>query len=262
LLDYSEGADLSSDGKTVLLFESGEGGGPGYSVYVRGTDGSPAVRLGEGGAVALSPDGKWALAIVHSTTEGQLVLYPTGAGQPRLVPMPGLKVIAGGFLPDGTHILAAATAKGHRSRIYLVDLEGGTPRALTPEGYGDDANILRIATDGKRFATRGSDGRFYVCSIDAGEPMPIPGVGPNDAVIDWTDDPAVVYVGRSFGPPPARIERVEIATGGAMPWKELGPSDAAGVTMIHASRILPDGKAYVYSYARDLSSLYIVEGVK
>jgi Tol biopolymer transport system component len=262
VLDYSEGVDLSADGKTVFLFESGEGGGPGYSVYVRGTDGSPAVRLGEGGAVALSPDGKWALAIAHSTTEGQLVLYPTGAGQPRPVAMPGLKVIAGAFLPDGKHLLVSASANGHRSRIYLADLEGGTPRALTPEGFGDDSNILRIATDGKQFAARGSDGRFYVGAIDGGEPKPIPGIGSSDAVIDWTDDPAMVYVGRDFGPPPARIERVEIATGRAVPWKELVPSDAAGVTMIHAVKILPDGKAYVYSYGRDLSSIYVVEGLK
>ena len=35
-------------------------GGLSYAVYVRKTDGSPAVLLGEGGAVSLSPDGKWA----------------------------------------------------------------------------------------------------------------------------------------------------------------------------------------------------------
>ena len=54
---------LSADGKTMLFTESGEGGGPGYSVYIRKTDGSPPVRLGEGFGQALSPDGKWAVAI-------------------------------------------------------------------------------------------------------------------------------------------------------------------------------------------------------
>jgi Tol biopolymer transport system component len=262
LLDYSIATDLSADGRTVLLFESGEGGGSGSSVYVRGTDGSPAVRLGEGASVALSPDGKWALSIVHLTTEGQLVLYPTGAGQPRPFPMPGFKVIGGAFLPDGRRLLVSALEKGHRGRIYLADLESGRTTALTPEGFGDDADVGRIATDGTRFATRGSDGKSYVFGIDGGEPKAIPGVGPNDSVVDWTDEPTAVYVLRNFGPPPGRIERVEIATGRAVLWKELMPSDAAGVTFIFPSKVLPDGKAYAYSNSRVLSSLYLVEGLK
>ena len=63
-------SDLSADGKTLLFDEEGGGGaldysksgGLTYAVYIRKTDGSPAVLLGEGGAVALSPDGKWAIA--------------------------------------------------------------------------------------------------------------------------------------------------------------------------------------------------------
>ncbi len=65
-LDYTYPADLSADGKTLLFDEEGGGGaldyskssGMTYAVYIRKTDGSPAVLLGEGGAVALSPDGK------------------------------------------------------------------------------------------------------------------------------------------------------------------------------------------------------------
>jgi hypothetical protein len=68
--DYSYPADLSADGKTLLFDEEGSGGGLSYSksagltyaVYVRNTDGSPAVLLGEGAALALSPDGRWVIA--------------------------------------------------------------------------------------------------------------------------------------------------------------------------------------------------------
>ena len=62
-LDWSQANDLSSDGKNLLFTESGEGGGPSYGVYLRKTDGSPAVRLGEGQALALSPDAKWVLSV-------------------------------------------------------------------------------------------------------------------------------------------------------------------------------------------------------
>ena len=59
-LDWSVPNSLSADGKVLLFTEAGEGGGPKYAVYVRNTDGSPAIRLGEGSGFALSPDGKWA----------------------------------------------------------------------------------------------------------------------------------------------------------------------------------------------------------
>ncbi|MBI5444796.1 MAG: serine/threonine-protein kinase, partial [Deltaproteobacteria bacterium] len=45
-LDYTNAKDLSDDGRTLLFSEDGEGGGATYAVYTRGTDGSPAIRLG------------------------------------------------------------------------------------------------------------------------------------------------------------------------------------------------------------------------
>ena len=61
--DWSLLLDMTSDGKTILFSETGEAVGANYSIFVRKTDGSPAVRLGDGGFGALSPDGKWVLAI-------------------------------------------------------------------------------------------------------------------------------------------------------------------------------------------------------
>ena len=64
----------------ILFFESGEGGGPHYAVYLRNTDGSPAIRLGEGTGLSLSPDGQWALSRLN-VVPSPLVLYPTGVGE-------------------------------------------------------------------------------------------------------------------------------------------------------------------------------------
>jgi hypothetical protein len=69
-LDYSHPGDISADGKTLLFDEEGGGGslaygksgGLSHAVYLRKTDGSPAVLLGEGAAIALSPDEKWLIA--------------------------------------------------------------------------------------------------------------------------------------------------------------------------------------------------------
>ncbi|MDQ2977805.1 MAG: protein kinase [Acidobacteriota bacterium] len=258
-LDWSRPVGLSADGRSVLFFESGEGGGPGYSVYVRGTDGSPAVRLGEGNALSLSPDGKWALAILHKHTDAQLVLYPTGAGQPRLLPLGDLKPFSGGrFLPDSRRLLLSLAEPGRSARIYLADVEGGKPRALTPEKYRGAGGI---SADSKYFFVRGPDERTYIYSIEGGEPTPVPGLGTGDVAIGWTASGRALYVQRRGGPS-ARIERLDLATGRSEPWKELLPADAAGVVRISSAQISPDGKFYVYAYSRALSNLYLVKGLK
>ena len=111
-LDWSRPAGLSADGRTVLFYESGAGGGPGYSAYVRGTDGSPAVRLGEGQSMTLSPDGKWALALLDKLTNPHYLLYPTGAGQPRPLALGGLVPRGARFFPDSRRLLVVSGAAG------------------------------------------------------------------------------------------------------------------------------------------------------
>src|SRR4030095_13956224 len=80
-LDASSGTALSGDGKTLLFREGGQAGGRSYATYIRKTDGSPAVRLGEGASLALSPDGSWALSV--TVDPPGLNLLPPGAGQTR-----------------------------------------------------------------------------------------------------------------------------------------------------------------------------------
>jgi len=54
-LDSSQARDLSADGRTLLFYESSEGAASGnYDVYIRKTDGSPAVRIGERAARAVA----------------------------------------------------------------------------------------------------------------------------------------------------------------------------------------------------------------
>src|SRR5262249_19614408 len=82
-MDWSRAPILSSDGKTLVFSEEGEGGGPGYSVFLAKLDGSAPTRLGEGEAIALSPDGKWVLTAAVRASPLELVLLPTGAGEPK-----------------------------------------------------------------------------------------------------------------------------------------------------------------------------------
>jgi hypothetical protein len=55
---------------------------------------------------------------------------------------------------------------------------------------------------------------------------------------------------------------MDLATGHKQPWKQLVPPDISGVTEITGILITPDGRSYVYEYARTLSDLYLVKDVK
>ncbi len=121
-LDWSHPEDLSSDGRTLLFDEQNINNAGNYAIYLRGTDASPAVRLGEGQSLALSPDGKWALASSKSGSATDLVLLPVGAGEPRRLPPTGLATDAGSFFADGRRLLLWGHEPGHASRLYVLEL--------------------------------------------------------------------------------------------------------------------------------------------
>ena len=142
----------------------------------------------------------------------------------------------------------------------MEDLQGGTPRPVTPEGL---AGLPVLSADGRRFAAAMNDGRFLIYSVDGGgEPRPIPGLEAGESIIRWGADDRSLYVFQ-LGPIPARVFRVDIETGRRELWKELMPADAGGLTRIPWVVLSPDAKSYAYSYDRVLySALYIAEGLK
>ena len=257
-LDWSVATDLTPDAKTLLFFESGEGAGAGYSVYVRKTDGSPAVRLGEGAPGTLSPDGKWVPAVLHLGDKPEMALYPTGAGEARKLPRTGLNLDRPTWLADGRSLLFNANEPGHGARVFVQDVAGGAPRPITPEGYRSRG---KVSPDGKSFAAWGPDGRLYLCPVAGGEPTPLTGLTARDIPTRWAADGRSFYVYRR-GEVPARVYRYTLATGEKELWRELMPLDSAGVIDVPSFCPTPDGTSYAYSYARVLSNLYVVEGVK
>ncbi len=255
-LDWSVPADLSADGKTLLIDEEGEGGGAAYSTYLRKTDGSPAVRLGDGRALALSPDQKWVISRPLSSP-GQLFLLPTKAGEPKLLTNDAINHhFLVRWFPDGKRILFSGNEPGHGVRLYVQDLAGGKPQPITPEGVRSGS----LSPDGKLVAAIGHDQRGYLYPVEGGEPRPIPGFAAADTPIIWSADGRSLYIYR-YGEFPAQIYRLEMETGQKKLWKQLMPSDPAGVNIV-IPILAPDGKSYVYSYRRILSDLYLVEGLK
>ncbi len=264
-LDWSLSADISGDGRTALFTETGEGGGRGYSIYVRPLDGSPAVRLGEGNAQSISPDGKKVLALVGPPGAADLVVYPTGAGETVKVDRGGLRVRAARWMADSRHALIVASEGDKLSRTYLLDSAGGSMKPIGAEGYRGSL----ASDDGKRFVAFGPDQTYSVCAIDGGEPIRIPGsgphdpspsIGPRDRIDGWSPDGRLYVIRGSTTAIPMKVDLVDPATGASTHFRDLVPADATGINALFGLRIAPNG-AYVYSYYRNLSTLFLVEGV-
>jgi len=256
-LDWSSPGDLSADGRTVLFAETGEGGGPKYAVYLRKTDGSPAIRLSEGIGMALSPDGKWALARPN-ITPSPLVQLPTGVGEAKPLTHDSINHLWGRWLPDGKQLVFSGNETGHGFRLYVESPEEGKPRPISPEGVNP---AVVISPKGDFAASVGPDHKIYLYPIAGGEPVPVSGAEPDEAPTGWSADSRSLYVFR-FGEIPARLFEIELSTGKRKLWKELVPADAAGIDTIRGITITPDARAYVYGYIRTLSDLYVVEGLK
>jgi Tol biopolymer transport system component len=253
--DWSLLGDMSADGKTILFSETGEAAGPNSSIFLRQTDGSPAIRLGEGSFGNLSPDGQWVLAAVGSPAK--LVLLPTGVGEARQLTDDKTDHLSSIWLPDSKSIVFSAAEPGHSRRTYLLDIQGGTPRAITPEGITGglitpDGKFL-LAVDGKR--------QRWLYPIAGGEPQKFSILpNPNERIMRFFDGGKSVLLRTSTVP--VQVTRVDIATGHRELWKEIAPADPAGVQSIPSLKFSADGKSYAYSVGRTLSDLYVVDGLK
>ena len=256
-LDWSTPGDLSADGKSVLFSEAGEGGGPKYAVYVRNTDGSPAVRLGEGTGVALSPDGKWAVARPN-TSPAPMYLLPTGVGDAKPLGQDSINHVRVRWMPDGKRLIFSGNEPGHGLRLYVQSIEEGKPRAFSPEGVN---STFVLSPNGEMVAAVGPDHKLYTYPINGGEPRLVPGVQPGEAPTGWSSDGRTLYVFQ-YGQIPTQVVQVDIASGQRKPWKELNPADAAGIDTINGVMMTADAKGYVYGYIRTLCDLYLVEGLK
>jgi Tol biopolymer transport system component len=259
-LDWSGLDDLSRDGRTVLFTESGSGGGEGYSIYLRKTDGSPAVRVGAGTGQTFSPDGSWVLAIADwATPESKIVLLPTGPGESKPLSTPGLQVQAADWTPDGKQIVFDAQESSHGVRVYVMDVASGKYRALTPEGYR--IRQQGVAPDGKTAVLAGPDRRLYLYPLAGGEPTAFANMTLADRPVRWSEDGKSFYYLHS-GDMPGKLYRLDLATGRTDVVRSYVPADAAGVSNVGRITVTPDVSAYAYSYVRVLSDLYVVDGLK
>jgi serine/threonine protein kinase len=256
-LDLSGPVALTSDGKTLLFTETSGSVGANYAVCLRGTDGSPVVRLGEGNATDLSHDGRWALAVVPSSPQ-QTVIYPTGAGEIRRLDRGNLVGYdSARFFPDASRVLLCGHEEGRAERCYVQAVSGGKPRPATPEGTSDGF----VSPDSTTVLARPSSGGLALYPLDGGAPRAIPGAAPDDHVIQWSTDGRSILVAKP-AEIPVKIERLDLATDHRSLVRMLGPARLAGALQILTIAMTQDEKYYAYSNRVMISRLFLVEGAR
>jgi Tol biopolymer transport system component len=253
-LDNGFLGDLSEDGRTIVFADHDV-------LFLRRTDGSPAVRLGEPyrfGLNRLSPDGRWVLTM-PGPDPPMLVLVPTGAGEIRRLDRIPPRSTAQ-WLPDGRRLLCLSEGRDGK-RLLVFDLQSGEMKGLTVAAdfplSGPDPVPSR---DGTRIAAVDGKGEVHVQPLAGGEETRVPGAA-GYTLIGWAEDGRHLYLYR-IGDVPARVQRLDLGSGKTELWKQLSLEDLAGVIRIHPISVTPDGRSWAYSYARVLSDLYVAQGLR
>jgi DNA-binding winged helix-turn-helix (wHTH) protein len=255
-LDWSRVQDVSPDNRLVLFDESGEAAGAHSLVYTQSTLDRSIVRLGEGVAMALSPNGKTAL--IADENRRRLRLVPVSGGASHDLPDTRLKYQWAKYFPDGRRLLVLASQPQKGLRLYVQQLDTGAVSTISGEMM---VRNTAISPDGNRVAVLTPEQQLTIYPAAGGAPEVVPSTEPL-APLRWSAHGDWLYVQhlRGYSDLPARISQVRISGGALKPWKEITPADRMGVTSVTGVVIAPDEQSYIYSFRRQLSELYVVEG--
>lgn len=257
--DWSFPMKLSNDGRTLLFEEQAVASRGVNSFFIRGTDGSPAVRLEHGRARDLTADGESVLAI---TPDERLVLVPTGAGEMREIPVRGIDHYqTARFLPGEQAIAAIGFRDGEGARLWRIPIEGGDAVPLTAAGTIESWFFLAIAPRGDRMAVVGADNLPAICSLEhESAPQPVPGAIRGDAPVRWQKENELLVCQREEHE--SHIHAIDLTSGARTFLHTLRPPDVAGVEGLFPIHYASENDSYVFGYKLLLSSLFVVTGVR
>jgi hypothetical protein len=261
-LDYSILCDLAPDGSHVLLSEGGASAPIDFVTYLKGLDESPAVRLGPGLGAQFSPDGKWVLT-TNVSGPAKLRLLATGVGEPVSIELHGIDSYDSDarWHPDGERILFAGAARGGEMRLYVQSVDGGPPRPFTAGDVQLTSLADPVSPDGAWVTAWGPRRALGLYPLEGGDPRPLPAIDPADQLVRWVEYGRSLYVWRRLERP-ARIERLDLASGRRTRIASVFPADPVGVGGLLGLQMTPDGRGYAYWYSRQLDELYLVKGLR
>jgi eukaryotic-like serine/threonine-protein kinase len=256
-LDWSRVVSISADGGTVLFDESGEAVGTRPVVYVYRAENDSTVRLGDGLAQGIMPDGRSAL-VLDATDRRRLRIVPLAGGGGREIAAGKLRYQWVRPMPDGKRATALATDSGGALALWVIGLDG----SVAPVMIADSIMVRNsaISPDGSQVAVLVPDGRLRLFSTtERGRAVDIPVSARRLAPLHWSRDGEWLFVQHLDTVLPATVSKIHIATGEVRPWKQILPADRAGVNSVTGIVISADEEHYAYSSRRTLGSLFAAE---
>ncbi len=294
ILGSTQAEGLSADGRQLLLVESPvmDGGTAQDRAYLRPLEGGPALTLGHGFPKSISADGRWvfmdtgaqeakdldpAWALAYQEAglaprdlgdpkaRGRFILFvPAGLGRPFALALPKGFESTGNIahlLPDGQRMVANLAMEGKEAWV-LLDRRGGKPKILTHEGLGIAfASISPLSPDGTKFIV-GNALEWFIQPLTGGEAQPIHGMRPGERLLGWSADGGAVFVRPELSVLPVTITRLDLKSSVRNQILAFTPPDPAGHIQTRGVFMTPDARAFAFTCEKQLSELYLVEGLK
>lgn len=216
--------------------------------------------VGDGQAMALSADGNWVLAALHSTPP-QLIAIPVGPGETVHLPQIGLNCQAGGqWFADSRRILFAASEPGKGTRLWTQNV---FPQD-TPQPFTGERMTLRghaLSPDGTMVVATAADRTTSIYPINGDPPIPVAGLQPDDEFVRWSPDGKFLYVSIAKCCP-SQVFQLDRHTGARKHWMDIAPTDRTGVFRMNSVLLTPDAATAVYGTVRYLVNLQLIDRIR
>ncbi len=149
-----------------------------------------------------------------------------------------------------------ASQSGQPVAVYLTDVDGSTPKQLSP----GDAPWGAVAPDEQSLIIF-QNGAFVVRSMSDGSSKPIPGIQAEEFPVGWAD-PKHVFVQATIATG-LRIYKVDVESGRRELWQTITPKDATGLRPMNTpTAITPDGRWMAFGCRTQLGQLYRSDTLK
>ena len=139
-------------------------------------------------------------------------------------------------------------------RACLLDLDSGAARVFTPPLRN---LVARLSPDGRFLAAQSADGPLTAYPIEGGAPKVLAGIGPNEALVGWTNL-GLLTVARGGGLPKTFF-RVNPETGTRHAVASIGPGQAPGARGVGCVRVTPDEQVIAYCYSHTSAKLFLFD---
>jgi eukaryotic-like serine/threonine-protein kinase len=248
---------LSGDGSLLVFGDGSRAAGRNYAVMLRHTDGSPAIRLGEGADLGISRDNKWVVSNVPSVPV-KLMIYPTGAGTARRLDHGEFAgIVAASFLGDGSRLLVCGNEPGRAVRCYVRPIGDGAMRAVTPEGV----RVAFASPNGESIVAAFGDNGYRQFSIRDGSSQSVPGLTPGDHVLRYSPDGKFLWI-KGTNTEPLHIEQLDLKTGARSQLIPDFGTRRAGVLNSPEVALADDPRNYAYMERESVSYLFELRRVR